>query len=1469
MTRLLAALTAGIVLLVLLVAPSRWNLTSPQVAFADPTPSGAALPFPANYNFDAAGTGGEVVKSWTATGGGSLQLLTDVNVGNYVEMGPNGSVNLTGTSVRRPSSTATTIYSITYQLHPYMSGNSNVGSAFQLYWDSDTAGSWVVYQDGAYTETGWKTGEFPIYSFEGVTGKFRLHFLIGIPDIANVGGNQANYFAYPADADGPQGAGPQAPNRTHDPILVTSGAYQQEHTDIAIPGRGAGLEFTRRYNSQSSYVGTLGHRWIHNYAASVSLALYGDANVRYPSGRLVRFRLAGSTYTPPAGVFDTLVKNGDNTWQLTTKEQLRYQFDATGNLTAILDRNNNTTTVNWASGQIASVSSPAGTLTFAYSGDRISQVSDSLGRSVAYGYDVNGDLTTITDVSQGQTVYTYDSHRLATGTDSLQHTFVTNTYDDANRVSQQVGALPSMVTTVAYDTPGVGATTVTDARNNPVIYYFDTSYRTTDIKDPLANFVHYDYDGSNNVSCLTDPRSNKTSFSYDAKGNVTQVIDANNTTSTCTLKVGGVLWAFTYNSSNDLLTATDPLDHQTEYRYDSIGNLTRIMGRDTNAQGRAVRMLTCFELDANGQPTAYVQSTDLVVPPGATDPCTGNKTKFEYDTAGNVAAVVNPRFSSQPTPPETTFSYDLGGRRLTATNELGHVTTDTYDPRNDVLTIKDNLNNTSSNTYNTKGVVTTVTDAKRQAVGAPETGAACGTAGTGNGVDDDGDGVKDDGCPSAIYSYDAADRLTQVTDALGQTTSYAYDAAGNRTAVTNAKRQAVGAPETGAACGTAGTGNGVDDDGDGVKDDGCPSSVLAYDALNRLQSQLDALGRSTTYQYDATSNVTQRTDARGLVTKYFYDPANQMTRLEHWNGATLVDSVDYTYDAAGNRKTMADPTGTTSYVYDALNRLTSVTFPGPKTVSYLYDNAGNRSRITYADNKVVNYTYDEAQDMKTVTDWLNKQTVYTYDNAGNLTKSQFPNSTWTDFTHDNADRLTVVGNKKTGSTISSFTYTLDAVGNRSQMVALSGTTSYGYDALYRLTQVIYPGPSTTNYTYDANGNRQTMQVGSTTTTYTYDAADEMNTAGAVAYLYDANGNQTNRGANTFTYDHENRLTKSVIGSATSTSIYNGDGLRVSHKVGSKTTSYTWDVARGMPVLLQDGTNTYVYGLDLISSTKGTTQTYFLNDGLGSTANLTSSTGSTSVTYTYDAFGAIKSQTGSSTNFWLFTGEQRDSDTSLYFLRARYYDPATGRFLAQDPLRGSAMHPGTQNRYAYVGNNPVNFVDPTGLAQIGIDGGGGKEGRSMTLRYDLNSSGKHCIGTIELSTSVQGQAYGAAGEIGVGAGVDDELDVGILGYGGAGGGPAFPPLGASWNIVNVSVTNADCLSARGGAGATIGGCAALGLSVCIAFVSGSGYGGFQFGAGIGTPRLQFFGMGTVTGVLTTTANGAIGAVGNVIDDINPF
>lgn len=148
----------------------------------------------------------------------------------------------------------------------------------------------------------------------------------------------------------------------------------------------------------------------------------------------------------------------------------------------------------------------------------------------------------------------------------------------------------------------------------------------------------------------------------------------------------------------------------------------------------------------------------------------------------------------------------------------------------------------------------------------------------------------------------------------------------------------------------------------------------------------------------------------------------------------------------------------------------------------------------------------------------------------------------------------------------------------------------------------------------------------------------MTVAGGVTYGYDNNGNQTSRGVDTFSYDHENRLTQTVIGGTTSSSVYNGDGLRMSHTIGGQTTNYTWDVATDLPVVLHDGTNTYVYGLDLISATDGAgAQTYFLYDGLGSTVNLTNTSGSSTQSYSYDVFGATQGGPPSGSNQWLFSG----------------------------------------------------------------------------------------------------------------------------------------------------------------------------------------------------------------------------------------
>jgi RHS repeat-associated protein len=154
--------------------------------------------------------------------------------------------------------------------------------------------------------------------------------------------------------------------------------------------------------------------------------------------------------------------------------------------------------------------------------------------------------------------------------------------------------------------------------------------------------------------------------------------------------------------------------------------------------------------------------------------------------------------------------------------------------------------------------------------------------------------------------------------------------------------------------------------------------------------------------------------------------------------------------------------------------------------------------------------------------------------------------------------------------------------------------------------------------------------------------------------------------------------------------HNGDGLRRSRTIGATTTTFAWGNATGMPVILRDSAgNRYLYGLDLISvSDSSNKKFYYHTDGLGSTTAMTNSTGAVQDAYQYDVYGAIRAQTGTQANELTFTGEQVDT-SGLEYLRARYYDPALGRFLGRDRLP-------VGNRYAYVDANPVNLVDPYGL-----------------------------------------------------------------------------------------------------------------------------------------------------------------------------
>jgi RHS repeat-associated protein len=193
------------------------------------------------------------------------------------------------------------------------------------------------------------------------------------------------------------------------------------------------------------------------------------------------------------------------------------------------------------------------------------------------------------------------------------------------------------------------------------------------------------------------------------------------------------------------------------------------------------------------------------------------------------------------------------------------------------------------------------------------------------------------------------------------------------------------------------------------------------------------------------------------------------------------------------------------------------------------------------------------------------------------------------------------------------------------------------------------------------------------------------------------------GRDTFSWNALNQLTSETVGGTTTSMTSNGDGLRQTRTSGA-TTSYTWDVA-GLPVILDDGTYDYVYGagpgpLARIAKVGGATQ-YFLADGLGSTVALTDSSGTVVQTYSYDAFGAPTGSGTAPTEFQ-FAGQQTDP-SGLQYLRARYYDPGTGRFLSRDTALGGLDQPQSLSRFAYAQGNPVTLIDPSGRLGCGICG----------------------------------------------------------------------------------------------------------------------------------------------------------------------
>lgn len=254
-----------------------------------------------------------------------------------------------------------------------------------------------------------------------------------------------------------------------------------------------------------------------------------------------------------------------------------------------------------------------------------------------------------------------------------------------------------------------------------------------------------------------------------------------------------------------------------------------------------------------------------------------------------------------------------------------------------------------------------------------------------------------------------------------------------------------------------------------------------------------------------------------------------------------------------------------------------------------------------------------------------------------------------------------------------------------------------------MTQAAYPGGyGTYSWTLDVVGNRLTQTAPGGTTNYTYDANNRLTQAGSATYSYDNNGNLTSISTGrTFTWDIFNRMLSTTASGSTVTYTYNGDGLKTRRVGPNGTTNYYHDGFRHIWETNSAGAMTAQYDRDIFGNLlsrlePGNVRRYYHHDGIGSTTALTGTTGSVSATMLYDAWGKVRTSSGTSQGNYRFAGTELDTTTGLYHMGARFYDPTIGRWLSEDPLQDRYFQPGTLNFYAYGLGNPLTLSDPTGL-----------------------------------------------------------------------------------------------------------------------------------------------------------------------------
>ncbi|MDR4484686.1 MAG: RHS repeat-associated core domain-containing protein [Nitrospirales bacterium] len=721
-------------------------------------------------------------------------------------------------------------------------------------------------------------------------------------------------------------------------------------------------------------------------------------------------------------------------------------------------------------------------------------------------------------------------------------------------------------------------------------------------------------------------------------------------------------------ASNGVYTLRQKLG--TKFFFSGNGKLFRITDRNGNA--------TTLQYDQTDRLESVTSAS-------------GQTVTFTYYSFGKIQAITDPAGRS------VGYSYDEEGNLVSVRDFAGQITRYDYDSIHNLTTITDPMGYQTFFTINEDDRLETIANIG----GVNQVSFAYGTPAPNQMKITNAFGQQ------TVFTYDQNSLITNAVDALGHTTSFTYDKNRNLSSVTDVKGERSEVT--------------FDDLGNLVAftDIKNNKTTLAYESVfNRVARMTDAKGQTTNFLYDNQGNLKEIISPDGSSDSFLYDSLGNMTSKTDrknqtirftYNAQGLISKKifpdgsadEFVYDKVGNLLSATDENGTISFSYDGVDRVTKVMVPGNVEVSYLYDLAGNRTGMIYPDGTRFTYKYDLYKRLTGLEANGSKVASYSYDILSRVRTRELGNQISANYDYNDSNQVTgIINRKSTNEIISSFFYTYDSYGNRISSKDSSGEIQYIYDQISQLIYVTMPDGSTVDYNLDSVGNRVSVNNAGAIENYSVNEMNQYLKVAGTTFEYDKNGNlikkSTNGGVVTYTYDFENRLIQ-VSGPLGNTRFtYDPFGRRTSKTNASGTVNYFYD---GFRVLIEKDKigqilKSFMYGVgidEILKMSKNGQDFYFNQDGLGSVTDITNSAEDIVESYLYDPYGNIK-HIGSSDNPYYFTGRRFDSETGLYYLRARYYDPKIGRFINEDPIGlGGGIH-----LYTYSLNNPINFSDPLGL-----------------------------------------------------------------------------------------------------------------------------------------------------------------------------